>query len=230
MNIFFLHETPELSAKYLVDKHIVKMPLESAQMLSTAHRLLDGKLKLVEVEKNGKVRKKKLYLLPDETLVNPNPLYKVAHAKHPSTVWTMQSEENYMWHFELFCHMLKEYTRRYGKVHSSARLLSILASPPRNIPKIGKTPPVPAMPDLYKIEGDHVASYRRYYAGEKWRFAKWKNPESIHIPEWFFAHMEQVWHDERFSDRVANVKKISSKKTLPLDEEVFKTAVALSAC
>lgn len=230
MNIFFLHETPELSAKYLVDKHVVKMPLESAQMLSTAHRLLDGTLKVVEVEKNGKVRKKKQYTMPGETVANPNPLYKVAHPRHPSTVWTMESVENYQWHFELFCYMLKEYSRRYGKVHSSSRLLPLLASAPQNIPKIGSTPPIPAMPDHYKIEGDHVQSYRSFYAGEKWRFAKWKNKDSDNIPEWFFEHMRLVWNDERFSERVALVQKIAKKKTLPLDEEVFNTAKALSRC
>ncbi len=230
MNIFFLHESPELSAKYLVDKHIVKMPLESAQMLSTAHRLLDGAPQVISSEKNGKIKLKKHYVMPNETSSSPISLYKVAHAKHPSTVWTMESGDNYHWHFELFCHMLKEYSRRYGRVHASARLLPLLASPPQNIPKIGPTQPVPAMPDLYKVPGNYVESYRRYYAGEKWRFAKWKNPIAEDVPGWFTAYMDIVWKDERYAERLAHVEKISKRKTLPLNSAVFNYAVALSQC
>lgn len=228
MNIFFLHETPELSAKYLVDKHIVKMPLESAQMLSTAHRLLDGHLTKVAVEKNGKTKIKKQWLMPGETANNPSPLYKVAHAKHPSTVWTMESAENYQWHFELFCHMLKEYTRRYGKVHRSSQLLSLLVNPPQNIPKKGMTAPIPAMPDTYKVPGDPIESYRRYYAGEKWRFAKWKKPEGSEIPEWFTGYMQLVWRDARFKERQDTLFKIAHKKTCPTHVDVLNKALELS--
>ena len=63
----------------MCDKHNVKMILESAQILSTAHRVLDG---AEYADKFG--------------------LYKVAHKNHPSTVWTRSSHKNYLWHFDLF--------------------------------------------------------------------------------------------------------------------------------
>ena len=42
MNIFYLHEDPIQNIKWHVDKHVVKMATEYAQLLSTAHRFLDG--------------------------------------------------------------------------------------------------------------------------------------------------------------------------------------------
>ncbi len=42
MNIFVLDEDPVISAQMMCDKHIPKMIVEAAQMLSTAHRMLDG--------------------------------------------------------------------------------------------------------------------------------------------------------------------------------------------
>jgi hypothetical protein len=42
MNIFYLDKDPIKAAEYSCDKHVVKMILESAQMLCTAHRVLDG--------------------------------------------------------------------------------------------------------------------------------------------------------------------------------------------
>lgn len=235
MNIFFLHNSPELCAKDLVDKHIVKMPLESAQMLSTAHRLLDGKQGLYVVpgkfKKNGQPKTKKSWLLPGESDSNPSTLYKVAHANHPSTVWTMKSAQNYCWHLELFKQMLKEYTRRYGKVHRCAKLLPELSKIPKNIPMGPSfTPPTPAMPDLYKCGVqtsviDVMSSYRNYYAGEKWRFAKWKNME---VPGWFVPHMEHVWPNERFNERVIAVNKLSKKKTPPAHPLIMSKAIELS--
>ena len=69
MNIFYLHEDPKKAAEYQYNKHVVKMILESAQMLCTAHHLLDG---------------------PDADVP-----YKIAHKNHPSTVWARQSSQNY---------------------------------------------------------------------------------------------------------------------------------------
>lgn len=225
MNIFFLHETPELSAKYLVDKHVVKMPLESAQMLSTVHRLLDGVPVIEGININGKVKQKKRWLMPDEIAGTALPLYKVAHASHPSTLWTMQNSANYNWHFELFCHMLKEYTHRYKRMHRSSKLLGYLANPPKNIAYATKmTDPTPAMPDIYKV-GTSLESYRQYYAGEKWRFAKWTNRD---IPSWMEAYMDKVWKDERFNMRKDALVTILKKKTKPAHELIIQKAISLS--
>ena len=66
MNIFFLDKTPKFSAQYLCDKHIPKMLLESAQMLSTAVRKYE-----------------------EETNTEPlsEPIYKSAYPNHPMTKW-----------------------------------------------------------------------------------------------------------------------------------------------
>ena len=53
MNIFVLDEDPTIAAQMQCDKHVVKMIVESAQMLSTAHRMLDGKM-IMKPSKSGK--------------------------------------------------------------------------------------------------------------------------------------------------------------------------------
>jgi hypothetical protein len=215
MNIFFLSTNPVEAAVALVDKHITKMPLESAQMLSTAHRLLDG----IPAQEG----KKTIYLLPGEDPSNLQ-VYRVAHAKHPSTIWTMTSKANYEWHWALQEAMLAEYTRRYGKVHGAARLSPILMHPPKNIPDIGPTPPIPAMPDKYK-RPDAVDSYQRYYAGSKWRFAKWKDAP---LPEWMIPRMAEVWNDDELLERVGLTQDALVAKTPRMDKRILAAARELS--
>lgn len=226
MNIFYIDEDPKEIAKALVDRHIVKMPLESAQMLSTAHRLLDGQAVLAVSE----YKKKVLHLLEGETwdinrstgkfIINDEKCYKVAHAKHPSTVWTIESKQHYDWHFQLFKEMLDEFTRRYNKQHGCAKLLSFLQNSPKNIAEAGFRPPTPAMPEKYKVDSV-LESYRRYYAGDKWRFATWKH--NI-MPKWFPHYMAVVWNEDML-DKASNISAIAerygNKKTLPLDGRVF---------
>lgn len=210
MNIFFLDEDPSNIASMLNDKHVVKMTLESAQMLSTAHRLLDG-------DSSSK------------RFRHPNPkadslLYKVAHPKHISTVWTLKNKSNYDWHYALFESMSREYSFRYGREHSSNRLMPILKSAPVNIESGEFCAPPLAMHDTYKQEC-HLAAYRDFYAGEKWRFSKWKNRM---LPRWFISSMERVWNDERNQERIVALAKIRNKKTRPLDVKVFETAMELA--
>ena len=90
MNIFYLDEDPRQCAEWMVDKHIVKMILETAQLLSTAHRVLDG----IESIDTSSGRKKKVYKLNDDRdLV----LYSATHINHPSALWARQAEEQYHW-------------------------------------------------------------------------------------------------------------------------------------
>jgi hypothetical protein len=223
MNIFYIEETPAEIAKSLVDKHIVKMPLESAQMLSTAHRLLDGRT----VQAGGGGKKRALFLLDGETwgynqetgkfIIHNEVCYKVAHAKHPSTVWTMAGKENYLWHAELFREMLLEYTRRYDKRHKCEDLLEFLSQAPANIPLATFTPPTPAMPAAYKSE-DILDSYRKYYASDKWRFAKWKHGA---IPWWLSIYMRREW--VKNPDNQQKFQVLSEKKSLPMDVRIFQT-------
>ena len=136
MNIFILDECPIKSAQLQCDKHVVKMIVESAQMLSTAHRMLDG-IQERRPSKSGKTIVK-YYRHPMPELEEQ--LYKAVHHYHPCTVWTMESEANYLWHLEHFEALLVEYEYRYGKRHSSRKLLSVLSKVPVNIPRRNQTP------------------------------------------------------------------------------------------
>lgn len=183
MNIFILSENPYDAAVQQCDKHVVKMPTESAQMLSTAHRLLDGTMEL-RPSKSGK-RKVKYWKLSDE---REDVLYKNVHESHPCTLWTMESEANYRWHFAHFEALSMEYQYRYGKEHGAWSLLkNVLATAPRNIARKERTEFRLAMKDYPEciVEGDPVQSYRNFYRTKQARFTMaWKNRPT---PEWFCA-------------------------------------------
>lgn len=175
MNIFYLDSDVTKCAEYHNDKHVVKMILEYAQLLSTAHRVLDGK-EYIDASSGRKIKR---WRLEDTSLEGQ--LYKATHINHPSAVWVRQSNNNYNWLVCLFQSLLSEYTYRYGKIHSCDRLVYWLRQPPVNIPIGYKTQPTPAMPDEYKVP-DSVQSYRNYYVGAKKTMAKWKNRP---VPEWW---------------------------------------------
>jgi hypothetical protein len=175
VNIFYLSDDPVEAAKWMVDRHVVKMILESAQLLSTAHRYLDGKM-LVAQNDNG--RKMKRWVLDDARELA---LYKATHINHPSAVWCRTSVENYLWLVEHFAALLDEYTHRYGKRHKCSDLLYPLQSPPFNLKEYDRTKMLCAMPDEYKISADPVENYRQYYRVGKSRMHKWTNREA---PEW----------------------------------------------
>ncbi len=177
MNIFFLDSDPKLAASYHCDKHVVKMILESAQLLSTAHRVLDGK-EGIRLSANGR-------RLKDWGLTEPrnSALYKATHVNHPSAIWSRQTSENYKWLAELAVELCYEYTLRYGKVHASMHLiLTHLTKLPENITISGFSEPPQAMPDYCKIPGKVVEAYRNYYNNEKTDIAVWNYSE---IPYWF---------------------------------------------
>jgi len=165
MNIFYLDKNPKIAAQMMCDKHVVKMILESAQMLSTAHRVLDGDK---YAEKMG--------------------LYKLAHKNHPSTIWVRSSELNYRWLWEHYVALMNEYTYRYGKIHATSRLRDALDKTPKNMPPIQLTDtftdPPQCMPAYCKGD-DTVKAYQTYYIVEKSGFAKWTN----RVPPKFFMEM-----------------------------------------
>lgn len=179
MNIFYLDRDVAKCAEYHNDKHVVKMILEYAQLLSTAHRVIDG---VEYVDKTANGRSIKRWRLEDNTLEQE--LYKATHINHSSAVWVRQSNNNYNWLMCLFQSLLTEYTYRYGKHHATERLVYFLRKPPKNIPVSYLTQPTPAMPDEYKVPGDSLQSYRNYYIGAKNNMAKWKNRD---IPDWWRA-------------------------------------------
>ena len=165
-----------------VDKHCVKMILETAQLLSTAHRILDG-ISIRGVSATN--RKKTYYVIPDiGDMKDPRQdlLYSATHINHPSAVWARHSARNYLWLYDLYVELMNEYTYRYEKIHKCSMLMRSLAVPPRNISYDAPfTEPTPAMPDQYKVPGNSIQSYHNYYNGEKQRMFSWKKREA---PGW----------------------------------------------
>lgn len=175
MNIFYLDHNPKICAQYHVDKHVIKMIVEYAQLLSTAHRVLDG---YAVEEKNAIGHKLVRYYLDDP---RDAILYKSTHINHPSALWVRQSKENYEWLYLLFIELLAEYTFRYGKKHATSALVNALSVPPLKIPNKPFTQPTPAMDIEYIIADDSISSYRRYYIKSKSELIKYtKRP----TPSW----------------------------------------------
>ena len=176
MNIFYLDRDPKTCAEMHLDKHVVKMIIEYAQLMSTAHRVLDGD-EYYDKSING--RKVKRWRLSDEREIL---LMKPTMMKHPSAIWVRANDENYRWLFAMWTYLCQEYTFRYGKQHACSRLLTSLDKLPFNITTGAFFPPTPAMPDDCKVPGDSLASYHKYYIEKKVSFAKWTKRE---VPLWF---------------------------------------------
>lgn len=159
MNIFYLDESPIDCATYHVDKHVVKMILEYAQLLSTAHRVLDKSTNSL--------------------------FYKETHTNHPCAIWVRQSNLHYTWLYNLLVNLCKEYTFRYRKVHkvASSFLLLELRSLPENIPYSGFVEPPKAMPDECKVPST-IKSYHNYYNLHKRKLFVWTKRETP-----YFVHL-----------------------------------------
>ena len=189
MNIFYLDNNPIKCAEMHVDKHCIKMILEYAQLLSTAHRVLDGVL-TVGLSESG--RKQQRYILSDE---RQQVLYSATHIHHPSAIWCRANLENYLWLHSLLVACCKEYTYRYGKVHKCQEtgLVDALQKSPNNIPVGEFTQPTPAMPDECKVPGDALQSYRNYYVMNKGHLWSWKGKiNSRSEPQWFIKMVEPL--------------------------------------
>lgn len=158
----------------MVDKHVVKMILETAQLLCTAHRVLDGK---EQVENTGKRKIKRYHL--DNSLNNI--LYKATHINHPSALWARESNKNYEWLYKHFVALLEEYTFRFNKIHKCNFLIDILNKVPNNIKVNSQTQIKQAMDDKFKISIDPIINYRNYYKTGKSHLFRWTNRE---IPSW----------------------------------------------
>ena len=155
MNIFLLDTDTRKCAQYHCDKHVVKMILETAQLLCGVHHMTDQ--------------------------VTDQVPYKLSHKNHPCAIWSRESLSNYLYLCDLGLELCKEYTYRYGKRHKSQDVIEwCVTNKPNNCDK-EFTEPARAMPNEYKVDSV-VESYRNYYIGEKSKIAVWKNRE---IPEWF---------------------------------------------
>jgi hypothetical protein len=142
MNIFFLYRNPRKAAEAHCDKHVVKMIIETAQLLYSAHWLTDSAL--------------------------PENAYKLAHKNHPSAIWTRESLTNYMWLCSLGWWLCKEYQFRYGetKVHKTEPHIVWLLNNPPKLPFVNMTPLRLAMPDEYK-QKNPIKAYRKFYIESK---------------------------------------------------------------
>ena len=225
MNIFFLDKNPDDVAEYHVDRHVIKMIQETAQILSTAHRVLDGsptkQVLLPSVYRNlctlgwtGRVDCA-YRLLPGESLsfVPGNTIEDVqgwtvmnkqamlaTHAQHPSSLWARENRSNYYWLHALFVALCAEKDVRYknGPNETRDRFGKFLSHPPKNLQNGDFTEPPPCMPAGYKVKKadgsfDSVASYRQYYIGEKYKFARWTTRT---IPLWYLQGMSTAWNIE----------------------------------
>ena len=152
MNIFYLDKCPVKAAKLQYNKHVVKMILESAQMICTAHLVLgdrDADGHFVDIP------------------------YKQAHVNHPSTIWVRENSLHYDWLYKHMMALGDEYTRRYGKKHLSITKCEHLWCYPMNIPHEPFEQPPQAMPDKYK-DPCSIQAYWNYYIGEKHTIANLK--------------------------------------------------------
>jgi hypothetical protein len=181
MNIFFLDADPVTAAEMQCDKHVPKMIVECAQMLSTAHRVLDG-VEYVDSTTNGRRIKRWKHPTYDDLL------YKATHVNHPSAIWTRESNKNYYWLFKHFGALASEFTVRFnGKIHASYSLLSnVLKTAPMNIPVTNSITEIRLAINEQNciVQNDPIKSYRNFYNTKQHRFKmKWSYPSTQ--PTWF---------------------------------------------
>ena len=154
MNIFVLDEDIENCARYHCDQHVVKMILESVQIMCTA------------LNKKG-------FKTP----------YKSTHMKHPCVLWVEESYDNFLWLRNLVLALNDEYKYRFDREndHKSIEVLREIEKDAYEYERRGLTEFPQAMPDEYKVPNAPVEAYRQFYIGEKMKFARWTNQFQ---PEW----------------------------------------------
>jgi hypothetical protein len=155
MNIFALDDDPSTAARWHFDKHVVKMILESSQMLCTSLHL--------------------------NTDLQDIP-YKIAHPKHPCSIWAAASRSNYSWLCQLTGALNAEYTYRYHKIHKCSSILDYCLGHIDRIQSGLQTPFAQAMPDEFK-DVDSIQAYRNFYdRGKRHIKTVWTGRE---LPPWW---------------------------------------------
>ena len=169
MNIFVTDPSPQISAQVLPDKHIVKMPLETCQMLS-----------IVCSDKWGHGYGQ-LHRINGE----PYKTEKGAFRNHPCTILANESIINTWWLVAHGISLCAEYTHRYGKVHSCEKTILEAGS---IIPLHKPTTPssfTRAMPDEYKHDTsiDTFTAYKNYISRNPWAASNYLRDPSRQ-PDW----------------------------------------------
>lgn len=156
INIFYLDKNSTQAAKWQSDKHVVKMCLETAQILSGVQHVLNGPVK--------------------------NEVYRLTHRNHPSCVWARSSKGNYDWLCVHGLALCDEYKARYGKTHKSREIIEKCFDNAPIFDYNEFTEPPQAMPEKYRGD-DSVTAYRRYYNEEKRNTIQmtWK----LNKPDWW---------------------------------------------
>ena len=166
MNIFILSACPIEAAKQQCDKHVVKMPVESAQMLASALR------------RHGATD-------IDMPFTSKGTPYQGGYPHHPCTVWAGETRNNFLWLCEHGIALSAEYTYRYNKLHACDKAIRHMTKFANLIPVGPRTSFVQAMPDQYKIHNAPIKAFRKYYLGDKSRFATWNKGRDA--PSWWVA-------------------------------------------
>ena len=187
MNIYVLDKDPRLAAQYHNDRHVVKMILETCQLLATVHHLIDG-----------------CSDWHDPRLVPMHP----TNLRHPCVLWAASGPREYEWAAQLLAALISEHTARYGRAHSYEPVAGRLQALPHGMGRVGAAlpgarrgqpvrwaSPAPTghpvqphplcMPEQYKVPGNPVGSYRSYYFHTKQHMAVWYHGEQTRIPEWW---------------------------------------------
>lgn len=202
MNIFALSKCPVESAQQMLDKHVVKMPTETCQMLHTNQLYFIYKATFF---KEPSLKDLKVF----HTESNSH-LMKPAMLNHPSTIWARQSAKNFSWLFEHGIALCDEYTHRYGKKHGAEKriLMTHFQNETKpNWPHSGLTPVTIAMLDKYRLDEKQysqrnpnwigwdfvIDSYRHYYLEGKWKFAEWRMNRR---PNWFPKNQYEIKYNE----------------------------------
>jgi hypothetical protein len=170
MNIFYLDEDTKLCAQAHCDRDVIKMALEYAQMMSTAHRILDEPSELIE------------------------PMYKPTHKNHPCAIWLRESGGNYKWMYEMWHYLCKDYWWRYDKIHKGwEALYNKLSHIPINIPAGQFSKPPQCVPNMFK-QKDTIKAYREYYIKKKSHIAKWGGAANNNRrpPIWFIQGIQNA--------------------------------------
>ena len=152
LNIFLLDHDIKRCAQYHCDQHVIKMIVESVQILCTVLNKMD--------------------------LKTP---YKSTHSKHPCVLWVGESYDNFLWLKDLALLLNEEYLYRFDKQQDHRSIAVLRSISDYRYARRGLTPFAQAMPNEYKVQGDPVSAYRRFYIGEKMYFARWTRREQ---PEW----------------------------------------------
>jgi hypothetical protein len=155
MNLFLLHINARQSARYHCDKHVVKMVIETAQILCTVHWIYGGTAP-----------------------------YKATHRKHPMVLWAGESLANYKWTLDFGMELAKEYSHRYGRTHATEKtLLWLKDNEPAGIDLLAAKSQIPlCMPELYRLDTDPVLAHRMFYVYDKAKFCRWTKRA---VPTWF---------------------------------------------